>query len=271
VKFTYLGTSSAEGFPGLFCNCKNCAEVRRLGSSNFRTRTQALINDDLLLDFPADTYHHFLQCNVEAHKIKYLFITHSHPDHYYTADLGYHYKYWAMEMESPVLKVFCGKGAYAKLGNGNPPRNIETVLLSPFDVVELDGYRVTALPARHAGGDGALIYLIEGDKTVLYAHDTGFFYDEVFDYLKEKGVHLDMVSYDCAAAASHVDDTGNHMGFDNVVRVRERLVEIGAVDGTTIHVINHFSHHANPLQGRMEKLVRDKDLLVSFDGRVLEI
>ena len=45
-------------------------------------------------------------------------------------------------------------------------------------------YKVTALPARHHPGDGALIYIIQGDKTILYAHDTGFFYEEIFEYLQ---------------------------------------------------------------------------------------
>ena len=60
MKLTYLGTAAAEGFPALFCNCPYCEEARRLGGKNIRTRSQSLINDDLLIDFPADTYHHLL-------------------------------------------------------------------------------------------------------------------------------------------------------------------------------------------------------------------
>ena len=50
MKFTYLGTSSCEGIPALFCNCPRCEGARRLGGKNIRTRTQALINEDLLID-----------------------------------------------------------------------------------------------------------------------------------------------------------------------------------------------------------------------------
>jgi len=271
MKFTYLGTSSVEGFPAVFCNCKNCAAARRLGGINVRTRTQALVNEDLLIDLPPDTFHHFLQCGIEAHKIKYLFMTHSHKDHCYPQELGCRRHPCAKEMEQPLLRVFAGKGAFAAL-SPYASDNVEVTELMPFDVVELEEYRVTALPARHMESDGALIYLIDdGKKKMLYAHDTGYFFDEVFDYFKAQGIVLDLVSYDCAYGDKYVADTGGHMGIENILRVRERLLEIGAVNEKTIHVLNHFSHGINPLQSRLEQLVRGKDLEVAFDGRVMEL
>ena len=271
MKFTYLGTSSVEGFPAVFCNCKNCAVARKLGGINVRTRTQALVNEDLLIDLPPDTFHHFLQCGVEAHKIKYLFVTHSHKDHCYPQELQCRRHPCAKNMEQRVLRVFCSKGGFERL-SPFASDYVEVTELKPFDVVELDEYRVIALPARHMESDGALIYLVDdGEKKVLYAHDTGYFFDEVFDYLKDNGIVLDMVSYDCAYGDKYVADTGGHMGIENILRVRECLCEIGAVDEKTIHVLNHFSHGINPLQSRLEQLVGDKGFLVAFDGRVMEL
>ena len=106
---------------------------------------------------------------------------------------------------------------------------------------------------------------------MLYAHDTGYLLDEVFDYLKDNGIVLDMVSYDCAYGDKFVADTGGHMGIENIVRVRARLLEIGAVNEKTIHVLNHFSHGINPLQSRLERLVRGQGFSVAYDGRVMEI
>ena len=82
MKFTYLGTAAAEGFPAIFCNCKFCNRARQIGGKNIRTRSQALINDDFLLDIPSDTYAHSLNFDVRLDKIKYLLITHSHSDHF---------------------------------------------------------------------------------------------------------------------------------------------------------------------------------------------
>ena len=55
MQFQYLGTAAAEGWPAVFCRCKYCLEAQRLGGKNIRTRSQAIVNDDLLLDLPPDT------------------------------------------------------------------------------------------------------------------------------------------------------------------------------------------------------------------------
>ena len=50
MKVTFLGTAAAEGFPAVFCNCRFCKEARVLGGKNLRTRSQSIVNDDLLID-----------------------------------------------------------------------------------------------------------------------------------------------------------------------------------------------------------------------------
>ena len=87
MKVTYLGTAAAEGFPALFCNCPACREAARLGGRNIRTRSQALINRDLLLDLPPDTYLHKLQNGLDLSEVRYLFVTHWHMDHFYPPEL----------------------------------------------------------------------------------------------------------------------------------------------------------------------------------------
>ncbi|MBQ1264363.1 MAG: hypothetical protein IIY04_02985, partial [Oscillospiraceae bacterium] len=115
MKLTYFGTSAAEGFPALFCNCEYCQNARRLGGKNIRTRSQSLINEDLLIDLPADTYAHFLANDVQGHKIKYLLVTHSHPDHLYPMNLDLRQGAFAHEMDVPTLQIYCGQGAYDKI------------------------------------------------------------------------------------------------------------------------------------------------------------
>ncbi len=112
MNITYLGTAAAEGFPALFCNCKFCNEARRLGCKNIRTRSQSLINKNLLVDFPADTYTHFLQNGIKGDEIEYLLITHAHPDHFYPDDFLFRHGYYAHDMSAPILKVFCPSTVY---------------------------------------------------------------------------------------------------------------------------------------------------------------
>ena len=72
MKFKYLGTAAAEGFPAVFCNCIYCKKARELRGKNIRTRSQAMIDDKILLDFPADTYLHALQFDLDLSKVKLM-------------------------------------------------------------------------------------------------------------------------------------------------------------------------------------------------------
>ena len=68
MKIRYLGTAAAEGWPALFCSCPICTHARIQGGKNLRTRTQAILDGELLIDFPPDTYCHALQYGLELAK-----------------------------------------------------------------------------------------------------------------------------------------------------------------------------------------------------------
>jgi phosphoribosyl 1,2-cyclic phosphate phosphodiesterase len=271
MKLTYLGTAAAEGFPAVFCNCDYCREARMYKGKNIRTRSQSMINDDLLIDLPADTYYHFLQNGIEGDKIKYLLVTHAHSDHFYYKELETREKPFAHKMRSENLEIFCSKSVYEVIDSQGVPKNTTVTLVNPFETVNVGKYTVTGLPARHAGGKGALIYLIKADKTLLYAHDTGFFYDEVFDYIKTNKIVFDMVSFDCTNVDIKISDEGSHMGIDNIERAIKRFTELGAITPDTILYINHFSHNANPLHHVLEERVKNIKLGVSYDGLTVDI
>ena len=264
MKITYFGTAAAEGFPALFCNCEYCNEARKLGGKNIRTRSQALINNDLLIDFPADTYSHFLQNGVEGDKIEYLLVTHAHADHFYPDDLFMRSGAFAHNMSVPTLKLLCPKTVYETFDS--IPDNVEATVLESYQTVKLGRYKVTALPARHMTESVAFIYIIQADKTLLYAHDTGYFYEDVFKYVEKSGIVFDMISLDCTNVDIPVSDEGTHMGFSNIERVLDRLRSIGAATESTVKYVNHFSHNGNPLHHILEKRAQKYGCLVSYDG-----
>ena len=263
MKLTYLGTAAAEGFPAVFCHCPYCCEARRLGGKNIRTRTQALLNTDLLIDLPADTYAHLLANRIEGDRIRYLLLTHEHQDHLYPDELKMRAGAYAHGMRAPELEVFRSRGVAARIGRA--PLNTSLTVLAPYEEIALGGYRVTALPARHT--ENALIYLIEeGDRALLWAHDTGFFYPEVIDWLAERGVRLDAISLDCTHVELPIGDEGRHMGLPNIARLLSRLCERGTVTDATAVYINHFSHNANPLHERLVALASPLGYQVAYDG-----
>lgn len=268
MKLKYLGTAAAEGFPALFCNCKYCEEARRLGGKNIRTRSQSLVNDDLLIDFPADTYHHFLTHGIEGDRIKYLIITHAHSDHLYPTDLYNRHGCYAHNMRAPELEVFCSDYSASRIGE---PKNVKVNVIKPFETIEFGSYHVTALPARHMPGGEPLFYVIENEgKALLYAHDTGYFFDEVFEFIEKNHFRFDMLSLDCTNGDIAIPDTGSHMGFPNINRVVEKLRSFSAVDNDTVICINHFSHNGNPLHDHLLGRASEYGYLVSYDGFEVE-
>ena len=274
MKLTYLGTAAAEGMPAVFCNCSYCKEARKLGGKNIRTRSQALVNDDLLIDFPADTYFHFLTNGIEGDLIQNLLITHPHGDHLYPAEFEMRRSPFAHEMREQTLGVYCGAGAIKKIEQIPNVKHVELHKLYPYQPTAVGNYTVTALPARHMDDptEEPFIYIICGkDATLLYAHDTGYFYDEVFQYIEKEGIRFDCVSYDCTNVSISYSDKGGHMGISNIGRVHDRLMKMGAIDENTIEIVNHFSHNGNPLQHVVEDLVKDYGWLVAYDGMTTEI
>ena len=83
MKFKFLGTAAAEALPGPFCACERCKAARAEGGRSIRGRSQALIDDALLIDFPAETASRALQGHCDLTKVKHCLITHNHQDHLY--------------------------------------------------------------------------------------------------------------------------------------------------------------------------------------------
>ena len=103
MKIKFLGTAAAEGCPAVFCNCENCKKAARLGGKDLRTRSQILVNNDLLVDLPPDTYYHKMAYSLDLSAVKTLLVTHSHMDHFYPMELSMRGACYAHDMTSPAL------------------------------------------------------------------------------------------------------------------------------------------------------------------------
>lgn len=59
-------------------------------------------------------------------------------------------------------------------------------MVEPFVKFNAGDYGIIPFPARHQTDTDAFIYAVShGGKSILYAHDTGYFYDEVFDFIAD--------------------------------------------------------------------------------------
>lgn len=274
MRLRYLGTAAAEGIPAVFCNCPVCADARRLGGRDLRTRTQAIVNDDLLIDLPPDTYAHYLAYGFDLPNITELLVTHSHTDHFYATELEMRCSPLAYP-EPPVMRIYCNEAVARKFhslmpAKYNVEKNFSIVRALPFVPLAIRGYSVVPLLARHDKAEECLLYLISsGGKTILYGNDSGIFPERTFEYIEESGVRIDLASFDCTAMGNK--DGKNHMGLADVVETRDRLSRMGAMDGGTVSVITHFSHNGGLTRSQLEAAASSEGFLVAYDGLSLEI
>jgi phosphoribosyl 1,2-cyclic phosphate phosphodiesterase len=271
MKLTYLGTSAAEGTPAPFCDCEVCEYARKNGGRNVRTRSQALIDGRLLIDFPGDTYMHVLSEGLRLSQTDGCILTHTHHDHFFPEDLFSRTKVAAHMKEEKPFHFFAEPNTVAAMAKLESPKQcIEQGVLilhevRPFERFEFSGYTITPLNAFHC--KNALIYLIEKDcKTMLYANDTGYFPEDTWNYLRSNGVKLDLVSYDCTYGTWHRGRLG-HMDYYENIETRDRLSAEGLLKDGCLHVLTHFSHNnGNHSYDSFAPIAEQDQFIVAYDG-----
>lgn len=268
MKLQYLGTAAAEGVPAVFCSCPTCTYARRVGGKEVRSRSGAVVNDVLKIDFPGDAYMQAMRWGLDYARIHDVLITHTHQDHFCPQEFAMYFPPFAHHPEhAQPLTIYGNEQARAMMEERLQEGMLEFVTLRPYDSVEVAGHQVTALPAVHAFEETALFYLIEKDgKRLLYAHDTDEFTPEHLEFLA--GKRMDLVSLDCTNGIIESEYVG-HMGISDNLRMREKLLELGVADENTLFVANHFSHNGLVPHEEMER--RLPGFTVSYDGLTVEV
>lgn len=275
MQIKYLGTAAWEGIPALFCDCEACKRSRELGGRNIRTRSQAIIDDTILIDFPPDTYMHFILHNVPMEKIKTCLITHSHEDHLYAADIGTRKKGFSQLSTSFPMRFYADKSGYDMINATREKLKMseaETKHITHGDVFEAEGYTVTALRAAHDPASCPLVFIIEKDgKSIFYSNDTSEYPPESWEILKKRKNPISLISLDCTSVCSNATYIG-HLTLSRCIALRSELIACGAADEKTVFVLNHFSHNGEScVYDDFVKIAEKEGFLVSYDGMTLEI
>lgn len=276
MKIKYLGTAAAEGIPAVFCECETCRKSRKLGGRNIRTRSQAIIDNTILIDFPADTYMHYLVHNIPLNKIKTCIITHSHEDHLYPEEVPMRKTGYSHISSNEPLTFYTCEDGYNKLSEQITAYNIgetdvKAVKIEPYKPFEAEGYKILPIKAEHDPASNPVVFVIEKDgKSIFYANDSSEYNDESFECLKSLQKPLDVVSFDCTEACNHSTYIG-HLCLERCIALRNKLIDEGIACRNTTFVLNHFSHNgANVIYDEFVKIAAEHDFLVSYDGMELE-
>ncbi len=253
MKIKYFGTAAAEGIPGLFCDCDTCKKARELGGREIRTRSQALIDDKLLIDFPPDTYMHILNDGLDFSNINNILITHSHSDHLYLDDFAMRFPGFSQYSDENKVNIYTSATTAGKINaflDGKSDYRTKVIEAFPIELykeVEIGEHKVTPLEAVHGEHTNPYIYIIKNNenKTLLYAHDTDYFHENVWEYIDKTKQVFDFISLDCTNACMENVNYKGHMGLYANADVVNRLRDMGSVHDKTIVCCNHFSHNAD--------------------------
>lgn len=277
MKIRYLGTGAAEGIPAMFCNCDFCKKARELGESEFHTRSQVILDDAVCIDFPPEAYSHSLKFGVNLSALRYLFVTHSHMDHFYAHDFilrGYKYA----QLNEPVMEIYGNADVksvfYECTAREMKPEvapNFKFIEIKSFSEFNVGGYRVITIPANHGKTEDALLFYIEREgKGYLHLYDTGRISDAALDYLKEKGAKAHLVSIDCTFVEGCGSETSRHMGIYDDMLMKQKLTERKILDNNAKIVITHFSHNGKPYRSLLNKLEKEYGVIAAYDGLEVE-
>lgn len=269
MEIVFLGTAAAEGYPGTFCDCARCRRARLLGGKNLRARSSIVVDDVILIDIPPDVYVQSLKCGVKLGNIRFLLITHSHPDHLYIEELRLR--------KDPFTRVSL-KSLYV-VGNATVSRRVRRMLkgelrkskirvisISPGNTLSLGNYRIVAVPAVHnvVGKEKPLNYIIERDgRSFLYAVDTGPYTHEALRILEKH--RFDLVVVEATMGLRSSRDYRYHMGFEDIKVLREWMLYKNVVDEDTPFVLTHFSHNNSPPHDEIVRELERYGFLAAYD------
>lgn len=278
MKIKYLGSGASEGFPALFCTCDNCRRAKLAGGRNVRTRSQTLINNDLLIDFNADTYSHVVHQGLDLLQVKSILITHHHEDHLYGHEFANLKPPFVVEADNMIKPdVFASAATLAFLQEkldyaGITEEYISVHPFKPFENHKVGNYEVTPVVANHDPKTEPLLYIIDDGKDKLfYAHDTGWFTKETWAYLKENKPYFSVVSLDCTCTGDKIPTPDGHLNLMACEATKDELIKIGCADENTKFILNHFSHNGGYTYYELVPEATQKNFTVSYDGMEVEI
>lgn len=277
MKFKFLGTAAAEGLPGPFCACKRCREAREEGGRSIRGRSQALINEELLIDFPADTAYRAWLGNLDLVKVKHCLITHPHQDHLYPDEMAMLQPGFSHPADDVPLTFYGTKENLEPLRSPNLRAALESgrvVLqeITPFEPFVIGNYTVVAFPANHGTQNPVFYQISDGKVTMLYAHDTGIFFDETWAWMAENKPQYDFVTLDCTGGAAPKEYYRNgHMSLGSCREVLDKLQELGCIKPNARTFVNHFTHNTVGAHSVLCEQAAELGFEVSYDNCELSI
>ena len=272
MELTIFGTAAAEAWPAPFCRCSACLEARRRGGPNLRTRSGAMLGNDLKIDFSADTVGHMIRTGRDLSEIRTLVFTHQHSDHIVPTELEWASGPFTNTPPAQPIAVFGNAQVMEMLHQQFPhPAQANLDLRPPLEalvsVMTPTGDTILPLPADHAPGAFVLLITRANGKSVFYGHDSGLYPEATLVALGE-GSALDIAVFDCTYGG-HPSGNRGHMGVDGVIQMAQALRDCGAATPQTKLIATHFSHNGGLMHEELVEAFLPHGIAVAYDGLVV--
>ena len=269
MEIVLLGTAAADGWPSPFCDCPRCETARRRGGPNLRSRSGALIDNDLKIDWCPDTLVQMQRSRRSLTGLRTLLFTHQHRDHIEPMELRM-LKFPYTQTPLPQSLEVYGNSQVMNLLQNNPASEYMMLHeIKAFDqFATVTGDEVLALPSAHV--EGALLFRITREgRTIFYGHDSGHYPTETLDALRG-GPKLDLVLFDCTHGQREMENL-HHMNIKGILAMREELRSRSVIDESTQLVVTHFSHNGGLCHEELMQLLLPHGIAVAYDGMTLTV
>ena len=198
-------------------------KIEFIGTGNIESKrfnASILVNDIFLIDIPSGSVKRLIQNNFDFHKLKAIFITHQHADHYFDLPIIIQH---LIELKIKKIDIFCNEfiissfNTILKLAFPDTYQDflkkikINFILLENNKKYTYDCFKITSINTKHGNLDQCFCFMFTFKNTILgYSGDTC--YNDTIKYLCENCTHLIL---DCT------NKTGNnsHMGIDCINQI----------------------------------------------------
>lgn len=260
MRIRLLGTGSADGWPNPWCGCASCRAA--LAAGVVRGQSSALVDDRVLLDIGGDGPRAAVRAGVSLDRVQAVLVTHNHVDHH--SPQVWPWRSWARGTGS--LTLVAPPAVLASAGPSLDP-SVTPVPVLAGDEMEVAGYRVRALPARHGGPEvgPAVLYDLTGPdgRRLLWGTDTGALPEPALDLAAGRAYDVVLLELTSAFLPHHLDRVS---WPEQVAELRRR----GAVTAATRVCAIHLGHD-NPPPAELDALLAGWGATAPRDGTVIDL
>jgi phosphoribosyl 1,2-cyclic phosphate phosphodiesterase len=268
MELLLLGTGASDGIPAFFNDSRVSRHAREHCGKDVRTRSCALLNGDIQIDFPPDLFCQYRREGLDPQDWSALVFTHSHEDHFCVSELQYAL-FPFTDRESLPYVIYANAEIERKIEARYPEWPIEIVQTHSFESYQLGKVKLTPIAAHHKEDEDSQNLIFEQDgKTILYATDTGVWREPTWEFLQ--GWSFDLLILECTDGKVPQAYHG-HLSIETAVSVVDRLRTMNALHSGSTIVTTHHSHLGEATHAELERLLEPHAIHPGFDGMRLTL